>query len=55
MIARLRAETGLPLTFRLAMQANTVARMAALLDGLRAAEQSGPIAGPAADIEEGEL
>lgn len=54
-IARLRAETGLPLTFRLAMQANTVARMAALLDGLRAAEQSGPTAGPAADIEEGEL
>jgi acyl carrier protein len=54
-IARLRAETGLPLTFRLAMQANTVARMAALLDGLRAAEQVGPLAGPAADFEEGEL
>jgi amino acid adenylation domain-containing protein len=54
-IARLRAETGLPLTFRLAMQANTVARMAALLDGLRAAGQADPIAGPAADIEEGEL
>jgi len=54
-IARLRAETGLPLTFRLAMQANTVARMGALLDGLRAAGQSGPIAGAAADIEEGEL
>jgi amino acid adenylation domain-containing protein len=54
-ISRLRVETRLPLTLRLALEASTVARMAALLDGLKASRKmasSGPVA---MEAEEGEL
>jgi len=54
-ISRLRTQTRLPVTLRLAMQASTIARMAVLLDGIRAADQMGAGAQIPADAEEGEL